>query len=200
MLPLSANLRTKGRFAILKLVYFACLGFFMTTFSSTSKRFHVPRYLGAFLWDDQDQDQCSKITWIMLYQNDESMDPCPQWIHRLIWCNITQVISDHWSWPISSQRNAPFAEFILEIGQWGSNGPPSVILGDPFSKKGGPRKELSQKVFYMGRTRRTLCRHFGTFLANEKAWARITAESRMFVCWNNDSNEEEKGNWDSKRL
>ena len=28
MLPLSANLRTKGRFAIFKLVYFACLGFF----------------------------------------------------------------------------------------------------------------------------------------------------------------------------
>ena len=27
----------------------------------------------------------------------------------------------------------------------------------------------------------TLCRHFGTFWATEKAWARITAESRMFV-------------------
>ena len=136
MLPLSANLRTKGRFAILKLVYFACLGFFMTTCSSTSKRFHVPRYLGAFLCDDQDQDQCSKITWIMLYQNNESMDPCPEWIHQLIWCDVTQVISDHWSWPRSSQRNAPFAEFILEIGQWGANGPPFVILGGPFSKKG----------------------------------------------------------------
>ena len=34
----------------------------------------------------------------------------------------------------------------------------------------------------------------------KKPWARITAESRMFVCWNNDSNEEKKGNWDSKRL
>ena len=193
MLPLSANLRTKGRFAILKLVYFACLGFFMTTCSSTSKRFHVPRYLGAFLWDGQ--DQCSKITWIMMYQNNESMDPCLEWIYRLIWCNVTWVISDHWSWSRSSQRNAPFVEFTLEIGQWGSNGPPSVILGRPFSKKG-----VSQKVFYMGRPRQTLCRHFGTFLTTEKTWARITSESRMFVWWNNDSNEEEKGNWDSKRL
>ena len=28
------------------------------------------------------------------------------------------------------------AGFILEIGQWGSNGPPPVILGGPFSGKG----------------------------------------------------------------
>ena len=82
-----------------------------------------------------------------------------------------------------------YAKFILEIGQWGSNGPPSVILGGPFQERGS-----------MGRTGRTLCRHFGTFLAAEKAWARINAESRMCVWWNNDSNEEEKGNWDSKRL
>ena len=145
MLPLSANLRTKGRFAILKLVYFACLGFFITTCSSTSKRFHVPRYLGAFLWDDQDQNQCSKITWMMLYQNNESMDPCPKGIHRLIWCNITRVISDHWSWHRSSHRNAPFAEYILEIGQWGSNRPPSVILGDPFSKNGVQERESPKR-------------------------------------------------------
>ena len=82
-----------------------------------------------------------------------------------------------------------YAKFILEIGQWGSNGPPSVILGGPFQERGS-----------MGRTGRTLCRHFGTFLAAEKAWARINAESRICVWWNNDSNEEEKGNWDSKRL
>ena len=36
--------------------------------------------------------------------------------------------------------------------------------------------------------------------ATEKARARITTEFRMFVWWNNDSKEEEKGNWDSKRL
>ena len=197
MLPLSANLRTKGRFAILKLVYFACLGFFMTTCSSTSKRFHVPRYLGAFLCDDQDRDQCSKITWIMLYQNNESTDPCPEWIHQLIWCDVTQVIPDHWSWPRSSQRNAPFAEFILEIGQWGSNGPPFVILGGPFSKK-GVQERIKRYSTWVGLAGR--CRHFGTFLATENAWARIIAESWMFVWWNNDSNEEEKGNWDSKGL
>ena len=41
---------------------------------------------------------------------------------------------------------------------------------------------------------------FWNILAIEKAWARITAELRMFVWWNNDSNEEEKGNRDSKWL
>ena len=46
----------------------------------------------------------------------------------------------------------------------------------------------------------TLCRHFATFWATEKAWARIPVESRMYVLWNNDSNEEEKGNLESKRL
>ena len=35
----------------------------------------------------------------------------------------------------------------------------------------------------------TLCRHFRTLWATEKAWARITAEFRMFVWWNDDSNE-----------
>ena len=75
---------------------------------------------------------------------------------------------------------------------------PFCNFREPFFKKGGPRKD--KKVFYMGRTRRTLCRHFGTFLATENAWARIIAESWMFVWWNNDSNEEEKGNWDSKGL
>ena len=45
-----------------------------------------------------------------------------------------------------------------------------------------------------------LCCHFGTFWATEKAWAWITANYQTIVWWNNDSNEEEKGNWDSKRL
>ena len=45
-----------------------------------------------------------------------------------------------------------------------------------------------------------LCQHFGIFWATEKAQAQITAESWVLVWLNNDSNEEEKGNWDSKRL
>ena len=32
--------------------------------------------------------------------------------------------------------------FILEIGQWRSNGPPSVIFGGSFSRKGVPQKVL----------------------------------------------------------
>ena len=37
----------------------------------------------------------------------------------------------------------PKAGFILKIGQWGSNGPPSVILGGPFSRKGVPKRYLN---------------------------------------------------------
>ena len=97
----------------------------------------------------------------------------------------------------------PEAGFILKIGQWGSDGPPSVILGGPFSRKWIPKRYLNllvQTVPWENEPLLTRCRHFGTLWANEKAWARITAESRMFVWWNNDSNEEEKGKWESNRL
>ena len=89
--------------------------------------------------------------------------------------------------------------FILEVGQLGSNGFKGPRKGHQIQKK---KTEcfLRLVTFYMGQTCRTLCRHFGIFWATEKAWTRITAESRMFVWWNNDSNEEEKGKWDSKRL
>ena len=36
----------------------------------------------------------------------EPMNPCPEWIHRFLWCSMIRVILDHWSW--SSQRNAPY--------------------------------------------------------------------------------------------
>ena len=61
-------------------------------------------------------------------------------------------------------------------------------------ERGSPKRYLNLLVQTVPWTRRTLCRHFGTFWATEKAWARITAVSRMFVWLNNDSNEEEKGN------
>ena len=97
-------------------------------------------------------------------------------------------------WPTRAPRTSKLrsdvltAGFILEIGQWESNGPPSVILGGPFSKKSGTRKGapnpntlhecfLRLLTFYMGRTRRMLCRHFGTFWATEKASARIILQN-----------------------
>ena len=43
----------------------------------------------------------------MVDQNNEAMNPCPEWIHRFIWSTMVRVISDHWSWPRSSQTNAP---------------------------------------------------------------------------------------------
>ena len=45
------------------------------------------------------------------------------------------------------QPTVCYTGFIPEIGQWGSNGPPSVILGGHISRKGGPRKGVLQKVF-----------------------------------------------------
>ena len=117
------------------------------------------------------------------------------------------------NWPMRVKW-APFLPAGTWQAPWKSNldkeGPPIEIINKLtfFDKLGclAPNpKKLSALVFetltfYMGRTRRMTCRHFGTFWATEKASARITAESRMFVWWNNDSNEEEKGNWDSKRL
>ena len=41
-------------------------------------------------------------------RSNEPMNPCPEWIHRFIWSTMIRVISDHWSWSGSSQRNAPF--------------------------------------------------------------------------------------------
>ena len=84
---------------------------------------------------------------------------------------------------------------------WGPKWAPFCNFRGPFFKKGGPQKvfELIGTDCSM-RKRTFIVGHFGTLWATKKAWARITAESRMFVWWNNDSNEEEKSNWDSKRL
>ena len=58
--------------------------------------------------------------------------------------------------------------------------------GPFFKKKRGTRKGapnpntqcfLRLLTFYMGRTRRTLCRHFGTFWATEKASAPIIPQN-----------------------
>ena len=55
------------------------------------------------------------------------------------------------------------------------------------SKKGGSPKGTLNFILVQTAPREnefsllTLCRHFGTFWATVKAWARITAESRMFV-------------------
>ena len=48
-------------------------------------------------------------------RSNEPMNPCPEWIHRFIWSTMIRVISDHWSWSGSSQRNAPYLnhEFYL---------------------------------------------------------------------------------------
>ena len=50
-------------------------------------------------------------------------------------------------------------------------------------RKGAPNPKktecfLKLLTFYMGHTRWMLCRHFGTFWATEKAWAKITAHPR----------------------
>ena len=45
-------------------------------------------FKGVFLWDDPDQDQWSKITWIMV--DNESMNPCPEWIQ--LWRQFFQML------------------------------------------------------------------------------------------------------------
>ena len=40
-------------------------------------------------------------------RSNEPMNPLWERIHQFIWCTKIQVISDHWSWSGSSQRNTP---------------------------------------------------------------------------------------------
>ena len=69
-----------------------------------SFHFFINDTRGAFHWDDLDQNQWSKITWIMLHQN--MMNPLWTRIHQFIWCAMIGVILDHirWSWSGSSHR------------------------------------------------------------------------------------------------
>ena len=55
----------------------------------------------------------SRLGWVIRDHSDhgrsnEPMNPLWTRIHRFIWSTMIRVISDHWSWSGSSQRNAPF--------------------------------------------------------------------------------------------
>ena len=71
----------------------------MTNYSSFFK--------GVFLWDDPDQDQWSKITRIMV--DNESMNPCPEWINcggNFSKClGLWRVVSTQWSWEVLILKN-----------------------------------------------------------------------------------------------
>ena len=54
-----------------------------------------------------------------------------------------------------------------------------ALFQEKGSKKGGSPKGTLNFILVFSLL--TFCRHFGTFWATVKAWARITAESRMFV-------------------
>ena len=88
-----------------------------------------------------------------------------------------------------------------KLANEGQMGPVLWFLRGPFSRKGvqerGYLDLLVQTVQWENKHLLMLCCHFWAFWATEKAWPWITAESWMFVWWNN---EKEKGNWDSKRL
>ena len=62
--------------------------------------------LGAFLWDDPDQDQWSKITQIAAHQRNRGIHS-GQGFRGSFDAPLIRVILDHWSWSGSSQRNAP---------------------------------------------------------------------------------------------
>ena len=100
--------------------------------------------------------------------------------------------------------------FFLEIGQWGSSGPPSVILGGPFLRKGVQERgsHKTEKVFELIGTDFTMRKRtliyvlppFWNILGNWKNQGSNDCRIPDICLVNNDSNEEEKGNWDSKRL
>ena len=72
-----------------------------------SKHFWAWFRVRQFLWDERDQDQSVIRDHSHHARSNEPMNPCPEWIHRFIWSTMIWVISDHWSWSGSSQRNAP---------------------------------------------------------------------------------------------
>ena len=90
------------------------------------------------------------------------------------------------NWPVRVKWT-PFFSFRGPFSRNGYGVPPKGIW---YLKRHGKGilvfNLLVQTVPWENERLLTLCRHFGTF------WA--------FIWWNNDSNEEEKGNWDSKRL
>ena len=55
------------------------------------------------------------------------MNLCPEGIHRFIWSAMIRVISDHWSWSWSSQRNTPF-RFWIPCHEFGIRGTGLWIL------------------------------------------------------------------------
>ena len=48
-------------------------------------------------------------------RSNEPMNPLWTRIHRFIWSTIARVISAHWSWSGSSQRNAPLDTVWIEL-------------------------------------------------------------------------------------
>lgn len=73
---------------------------------------------GAFVWDDPDEDQLSEITWIMIDQMSRWIHPSQGFISsfNLPWSEL--MILNHWSWSISSQRNAPKMTKTIMSSWW----------------------------------------------------------------------------------
>ena len=67
---------------------------------------------GSVIWDHSDHGRSNK-----------PMNPLWKRIHRFIWSTMMHVISDHWSWSGSSQRNAPketvnFSPLLMQLLHW----------------------------------------------------------------------------------
>ena len=65
--------------------------------------------MGAFPWDDPDQDHSDHG------MSNEPMNPLLTRIHRFIWSTMIWVISHHWSWSGSSQRNAHYVTWLTHL-------------------------------------------------------------------------------------
>ena len=67
---------------------------------------------GSVIWDHSDHGG-----------SNEPMNPLWKRIHGFIWSTMIHVISDHWSWSTSSQRNAPnetakFLPLLMQLLHW----------------------------------------------------------------------------------
>ena len=125
---------------------------------------------GSLIWDHLDQGR-----------SDEPMNPCPEWIHRFIWSTMIRMISDHWSWSGSSQRNAP------GYGYWKSHITLKLELcthtcNDPFYNLGFVIFMFCWRPSWNMRNSKSAQLVAGTTCGRLKECNQINATTKGFLC------------------
>ena len=94
-------------------------------------------------------------------RSNEPMNPLWTRIHRFIWSTMIRVISDHWSWSGSSQRNAPFVFSRVKVQRTKWHIPlPKLPWNTPPPPPPPPQQGNSICKLYIYKNSLTLRSHF----------------------------------------